>query len=203
MGSRPELIEKQEIQPGGTNKTKRFTDTAKWDDPWFVRLSWQGKLLWIYICDRCDASGVIELCPEVASLVIGAQVTEASFSAFGDRVAKLPNGKWLIRKFLAFQYVTVDPKCPAHKPVIQKIEENGLHRLSNTLSNRVLDNLKIRKEKDKIRQEEEGSTRGETKMTKYGLPLPDRCTIRLSDGAVLDYTGRVMDINQVRKASKA
>jgi hypothetical protein len=39
-------------------------------------------------------------------------------------------------------------------------------------------------------------------MTKYGLPLPKGCTIRQHDNAVLDYSGRVMDINQVREASK-
>jgi hypothetical protein len=152
----------------------------------------------MYICDRCDASGVIDLCPEIASVQIGAQVTEQSFEVFGSRVLKLPNGKWLIRKFLQFQYVTVDPKCPAHKPVIRLIEENGLNRLSNTLSNRVLDNLK-EKEKDK-EKDKKGDLKGESVITKYGLPLPKRCTIRNSDQAVLDYSGRVMDINQVRAA---
>lgn len=39
-------------------------------------------------------------------------------------------------------------------------------------------------------------------MTKYGFPLPDGCTIR-RDGEVLDYSGRVMDVNQVRNAIKA
>lgn len=39
-------------------------------------------------------------------------------------------------------------------------------------------------------------------MTKYGLPLPRGCTIR-RDGEVLDYTGRVMDVNQVRKAAQS
>jgi hypothetical protein len=38
-------------------------------------------------------------------------------------------------------------------------------------------------------------------MTKYELPLPKGCSIR-RDGEVLDYTGRVMDINQVRSAAR-
>ncbi len=157
----------------------------------------------MYICDLCDASGVIDFCPEIASVQIGVEVTEKNFEDFGSRVMKLPNGKWLIRKFLAFQYVTVDPKCPAHKPVIRLIEENGLNRLSNTLSNRVLDNLK-EKEKEKDKDKEGGVQRGiQPKITKYGIPLPALCSIRPSDEAVLDYSGRVMDINQVRKASKS
>jgi hypothetical protein len=183
---------------------KRFTETTKWSDPWFVRLSARHKLLWLYICDYCDASGVIDFCPEIASIQIGTEVSENDFDKLGDRVLKLPSGKWLIRKFLAFQYVTVDPKCPAHKPILKLIEENGLNRLSNTLSNRVLDNLKEKekdKEKDKRGECERGENGEQPKMTKYGLPLPPRCTIRQSDGAVLDYTGRVMDINQVRNSA--
>jgi len=41
-----------------------------------------------------------------------------------------------------------------------------------------------------------------SQMTKYNLPLPKGCTIR-KDGEVLDYTGRIMDINQVRKANQS
>jgi hypothetical protein len=49
---------------------------------------------------------------------------------------------------------------------------------------------------------EEGSAEGRNiTITKYGFPLPPRCSIRRTDGAVLDYTGRVMDINDVRKAN--
>jgi hypothetical protein len=40
-------------------------------------------------------------------------------------------------------------------------------------------------------------------VTKYGLALPKGCTIRDYDNAVLDSSGRVMDINQVRKAAKS
>lgn len=36
-------------------------------------------------------------------------------------------------------------------------------------------------------------------MTKFGYPLPDRCSIA-RNGDVLDNSGRVMDVNQVRKA---
>src|SRR4030095_15481634 len=139
---------------------KRFTETTKWFDPWFVRLSARHKLLWLYICDYCDASGVIDFCEEIASLQIGAEVSEKDFDVLGDRVLKLPSGKWLICKFLAFQYVTVNRKCPAHKPVLRLIEENGLNRLSNTLSNRVLDNLK-EKEKDKDKDKRGEYERGE------------------------------------------
>jgi len=37
---------------------KRFTETTKWDDPWFRKLSPTAKLLWGYITDKCNAVGL-------------------------------------------------------------------------------------------------------------------------------------------------
>lgn len=139
---------------------KRFTETAKWDDPWFIRLPANAKVLWQYICDRCDCSGVIDFCPELASVQIGAAVTEDSLLAFGERVQKLPSGKWQIVKFLTFQYGVVDARCPAHKPVIKAIQINGLkfkiRNLTNRVSGRVYHTLQ-EKDKDKDKSTEKGS----------------------------------------------
>lgn len=39
----------------------RFSDTSKWSDEWFVDLTPQEKLLFMYLCDNCDIAGFIEL----------------------------------------------------------------------------------------------------------------------------------------------
>ena len=39
----------------------RLTDTAKWDDPWFIELKPNEKLLFNYLCDNCDTAGFYEL----------------------------------------------------------------------------------------------------------------------------------------------
>lgn len=148
---------------------KRFTETTKWDDPWFIRLPALQKLLWLYLCDRCDASGVIDFCSELAAVQIGAgTLTEESLEAFGNRVLHLPSGKWQIVKFLPFQYGTVDAHCPAHKPVIRLISSNGLQYPINNLSNRVLDTPK-EKNKDKSTEKEEGECEGKPKL----VPSPE------------------------------
>jgi hypothetical protein len=177
---------------------KRFTETNKWDDPWFIRLPLPYKLLWIYLCDRCDRSGVIDFSSELASIQIGNQVSEQDLLELGNRLQKLPNGKWRIMKFLSFQYGTIDARCPAHKPVIRLIEANGIkYPINNNPSYRLFNNLKEEEE-----NREYPIKNLNRPMTKYGLPLPPRCSIR-KDGEVLDYTGRVMDINQVRAAANA
>lgn len=39
----------------------RYTDTNKWNDPWFIELSPCQKLLFNYLCDNCDNAGFFEL----------------------------------------------------------------------------------------------------------------------------------------------
>lgn len=124
---------------------KRFTETNKWRDLWFRKLSPAAKLLWIHMTDLCDASGVIELDIEAASFDIGHKVTEAHIAELGCRVAKVADHKFFIAKFIPFQYGTLSKTCPAHNPVFKLIEKHGLkrseigyeypsHRVSNTLA---------------------------------------------------------------------
>lgn len=39
----------------------RFSDTSKWDDPWFIELKPMEKLMFQYLCDSCDIAGFFEL----------------------------------------------------------------------------------------------------------------------------------------------
>lgn len=129
---------------------KRFTDTSKWDDPWFMELSPEAKCLWMYICDRCDAAGVIDFNARLAAVQIGYSIPYPTFELFGERVKKLPSGKWRIMKFLPFQYGRVDARCPAHKPLIRCIHLHQLEVEIDNLPNRVADTLP-----DRVQEKEE------------------------------------------------
>jgi len=50
---------------------KRFTDSEKWKDPWFRKLSTTGKLLFLYLCDQCDIAGFWEIDLDRAAFDIG------------------------------------------------------------------------------------------------------------------------------------
>lgn len=43
------------------NMAYRFSDSSKWADPWFVDLSANEKLMFIYMCDNCDIAGFLDL----------------------------------------------------------------------------------------------------------------------------------------------
>lgn len=119
---------------------KRFTETAKWEDPWYRRLAPELKLLWQWLLDSCDHAGVIEVDLELASFQIGIQYPLDTLSKFGERVQKLDCGKHFIPKFIPFQYGEISKDCRAHRPVFQSLEKHevkgyakGIHtRQDNT-----------------------------------------------------------------------
>ena len=105
---------------------KRFTETAKWEDPWYRKLPPELKLLWQWLLDRCDNAGIIDPDLELASFQIGYQYPIDSLSKLGDRVQQLEGGKYIIPKFIPFQCGELSKDCKAHKPVFQSLKKHGL-----------------------------------------------------------------------------
>lgn len=127
---------------------KRFTETTKWDDPWFRKLSPKLKCLWQYICDRCDGAGVIDLDIELASFQIGTKISEDDMRELSGRVEHLACGKWWVVRFVPFQYGKLSAECKAHAPVIASLTAYGLtERVSKGYPKGI--NTLQEKEKDK------------------------------------------------------
>lgn len=108
---------------------KIFTDTGKWDDIWFRSLSPKHKLIYLYICDRCDHAGIWEYDPELLCLH-----TKISFidedewiQALHPKIVKLPNGKWWIKNYIQFQYPKgIDRRYNHFAPVFKSLEKNQI-----------------------------------------------------------------------------
>ena len=111
---------------------KRFTETTKWRDPWFRKLSPLAKLLWAYMTDNCNSIGIIELDMEAAAFDIGKvgnqTVTDAHLQELSSRIKQLDSGKLFITKFIKFQYGRLSEDCPAHKPILRLANETGLQK---------------------------------------------------------------------------
>ena len=105
---------------------KRFTETTKWGQSWFRRLSQPGKLLWQYLNDHCDNSGVVEPDFELATFQIGQAVQEKDIAEFGARVQSLPNGKLWLTDFIRDQFGDLTGTSNVHKSVLKLI---ALHHL--------------------------------------------------------------------------
>jgi hypothetical protein len=129
---------------------KRFTATEKWGKEWFQALKPKLKCLWSFICDHADHCGAWEPNFGLASYQIGERVAASDLSAFGDRLHKLPNGKYLVVSFIEFQFGKLSETCPAHKPVFRAMEKNRVtDTLLDTLLNRLPSSLQEEEEEDK------------------------------------------------------
>src|SRR5689334_8641143 len=99
---------------------KRLTDTEKWKDPWYRKLSLLNKVFWAYICDNCDNAGVWKPDFELASFCIGSELDpKALVEVFKDRITVLDPGRWHIKKFVAFQFGCLSPISRPHQSVME------------------------------------------------------------------------------------
>lgn len=151
---------------------KRFTETQKWSDSWFRRLSPAAKLLWSWLCDNCDAAGVIEPDLELASFQIGVDVTEETFLEFGDRVQLLGNKKFHIVRFIEFQYGRISPDCKAHRPVFQSLERHFPQNPTDAIPEGNGKGINTLKEKDKDKEKEKDKVQEKDTRSELAQKLP-------------------------------
>lgn len=148
---------------------KRFTDSEKWDRPWFRRLSPKLKCLWAYITDKCDIAGVWYVDLELASIFIGEKVDPAeALVQFEKQIRVVDNSRWLIVDFVRFQYGVLKGNNNLHRSVIARLEalKSGADQPLPSPSSGAKDKDK---DKEKVSSEEKGS--GEEKPPKADKPL--------------------------------
>ena len=108
---------------------KRFTDTEKWKKPFIRSLKAPYKLLWLYICDDCDHSGIWQVDLEVAEIRIGEKLDyKKAIQYFNEKIIPLDNGsKWFIPSFIEFQYPSgLSENNKAHVGIIKNLDKYRL-----------------------------------------------------------------------------
>lgn len=143
---------------------KRFTETMKWEKDWFTELSSKHKLLWLFLCDRCDCAGVWDPNFKLASYLIGEPIEVKDLHQMSGRVMKLECGKFLLVPFVQFQYGVLSATCPAHVPVLRSLEKHltieEMERVSIGYHKAIASLKEKQKEKDREKSSEGGA--GET-----------------------------------------
>ncbi len=110
---------------------KRFTDADKWQG-WFRTLKPIYKCLWFYLNDECDFSGVWKVDKSLAEFKIGHKINwEEAINILDGRIYIFDNGeKWLINKFIEFQYgKCLKSSWSAHKGIIRELNRHGIANL--------------------------------------------------------------------------
>lgn len=116
---------------------KTFSDPDKWESTWFSKLTPDQKLLFIYMWERCDHSGVIECIPAVWSAHIGLEIDSESLQSLTDSIntdkerLKPLQDKYWFTEYIRFNQQS-DPEKPLskdysfHKHVYKRILHHGL-----------------------------------------------------------------------------
>lgn len=106
---------------------KRFTDTCKWDDPWFRSLNYSAKLVFFYVIDRCDNGGFLEF--DLDGMAFHTKLQPSTIQgALKDleRGIKEASGWLWVRRFLKHQKNDdLNPSNPAHKQIISILREQS------------------------------------------------------------------------------
>ena len=111
---------------------KRFTDTQKWNEDWFLDLPLTYKIFWIYVCDNCNHAGIYKPNKRVFELLVGQKIDTNKFLELVNsdklRIVKLGNGRWYLTSFIEFQYgPTLNPNNRVHKSILKLLNDNDLN----------------------------------------------------------------------------
>ena len=106
---------------------KRFTETQKWDDPWFREIHGSHKLVFLYILDRCNNAGFWEV--DLSALAFHTKLEEKHFEgAFKalERGLQGASGWVWVRNFLRHQKNDcLNAANPAHRQIIALLRDQS------------------------------------------------------------------------------
>jgi hypothetical protein len=109
---------------------KRFTDTAKWEKPWFRKLDAKYKCAWLFLCDRCDHAGIWEIDDDAFRYFLGVDISIADLlEVFEGKIQIVNDNKLFITSFIEFQYGELNPENRVHLSVLNRLKKLHLKPL--------------------------------------------------------------------------
>ena len=106
---------------------KRFTETLKWDDPWFRSLAGAHKLIFLYVIDRCNNAGFWEVDEDALAFhtKLEPKHIHGAWAALERGLSSASGWVW-VRNFLRHQKNDVlNPENPAHRQIIALIKDQS------------------------------------------------------------------------------
>jgi hypothetical protein len=83
---------------------KRFTDTEKWKDDWYLSLNNDYRQIWLWLLDNCNHAGLCKRSLTLLNIMNNTQITEDDLlEVFQNRIM-IYQDYWFIPKFIFFQY---------------------------------------------------------------------------------------------------
>jgi hypothetical protein len=177
---------------------KRFTDTEKWKDDWYLSLTNDQRIIWQYLLDNCSIAGIIKISFKHLNFCCNCNINDDDIKTiFNGRLMKA-NDYYFIPKFLLFQY----PKgLGSNKPAIIGVKnELNKYNLIDAKNNIIFNHKVIitncytmikdkDTDKDKVKDKEE---------EKAEIIIPDD-TIKLIYRTVYLHEPGIVEMDFVKK----
>ena len=106
---------------------KRYTDTDKWKDDWYVSLSNDYKIVWQWLLDNCNHAGICKRSISTLNRDCSVKITEDQLLNIMEGRVLISDTRWFIPKFLKFQYSTLLSAKPAIKSVRELLLSSNLY----------------------------------------------------------------------------
>jgi hypothetical protein len=104
---------------------KRFTDTNKWTQLWFRKMTPEQKLVFLFLVDSVDSAGVWEIDIETVSHFTG--IKESNIDVFSIKgVEPFGDDKLILPKFIEFQFGELSKSCRPHQAVFRCLGQHGI-----------------------------------------------------------------------------
>ena len=158
---------------------KRFTDTDKWRDEWFLELSKENKLIWLYLCDNCTIGGRWKKSLKHLNFCCDSSISENKLKdIFNGRIIDF-DAFLFIPKFLKFQY---PQGLNSNKPAIIAIrKELSEYNLSHIVSELFGNGYLTIKDKDKDKDQDKDKDKDKEPVINNTILLEERRSLVLSD----------------------
>lgn len=120
---------------------KRFIDTGLFDDDWFMDLSKDAKILYLYLITKCTHAGLIKLNEKLCKVQTGITNLTGAIEDLGNRLVTVKEGFFFMPKFLYFQYPNFpNSKVFQQKTALEELTKLGLFNNSSLTLNEGLSN---------------------------------------------------------------
>ena len=102
----------------------RFTNSNKWDDVWFSKLTMEEKVMFIYLCDMCDIAGFYEVNERLILLRTGIQDVKGTIMSLSKSVILKGDHVWIKTYMKHQRNLPINIRNGAHKSMLRSIKMN-------------------------------------------------------------------------------
>lgn len=110
--------------------SKRFTDTEKWEDEWFLSLNNDSRIVWQFLLDKCTIAGCWKKNMSMLNFCCHVKWEEKTLiDVFDGRLIDM-GSFFFIKKFVKFQYpLGLNSNKPAIIAVKKEVFDKGLETI--------------------------------------------------------------------------